>query len=105
VYCDPDFVGKSGAGDIGDAMMETDYNVGLVLDALDRLGIARNTMVLWCADNGSEARRPWRGSPGPWAGFYNTAMEGGVRVPCLVRWPDAFLRPRLERNRPRSICS
>ena len=83
----PDFAGKSGAGDIGDAMMDTDYNVGLVLDAIDRLGIARNTIVFWCSDNGAEARRPWRGSPGPWAGFYNTAMEGGIRVPCMVRWP------------------
>ena len=37
----PDFAGKTGAGDIGDAMAEVDYNVGLVLDAIDRLGIAR----------------------------------------------------------------
>jgi arylsulfatase len=83
----PDFVGKSGAGDIGDAMMEVDYNVGLMLDAIERLGITRNTLVFWCTDNGAEARRPWRGSPGPWSGFYNTTMEGGIRTPCLVRWP------------------
>jgi arylsulfatase len=83
----PDFDGKSGAGDIADAMMDVDHNVGLVLDAIDRLGIARNTIVFWCTDNGAEARRPWRGSPGPWSGFYNTVMEGGVRTPCIVRWP------------------
>ena len=83
----PDFAGKSGAGDIGDAMMDVDYNVGLVLDAIDKLGIARNTIVFWCPDNGAESRRPWRGTSGPWAGFYNTVMEGGVRVPCIVRWP------------------
>ena len=83
----PDFAGKTGAGDIADAMAETDYNVGLVLDAIDRLGIARNTIVLWCADNGAEERRPWRGSSGPWSGFYNTVMEGGIRTPCIVRWP------------------
>ena len=83
----PDFVGKSGAGDIGDAMMETDYNVGLILDAIERLGITRNTIVFWCADNGAESRRPWRGSPGPWSGFYNTTLEGGIRTPCIVRWP------------------
>lgn len=83
----PDFAGKTGAGDIGDAMAEVDYNVGLVLDAIDRLGIARNTIVFWCTDNGAEQRRPWRGSAGPWSGFYNTVMEGGVRTPCLVRWP------------------
>ena len=83
----PDFDGKSGAGDIGDAMMDVDHNVGLVLDAIDRLGISRNTIVLWCTDNGAEARRPWRGSSGPWNGYYNTVMEGGIRTPCIIRWP------------------
>src|SRR5215471_5268309 len=83
----PEFAGRTGAGDIADAMAETDHNTGLVLDALDRLGIARNTIVIWCPDNGAEARRPWRGSPGPWSGYYNTVMEGGIRTPCIIRWP------------------
>lgn len=82
----PEFAGKTGAGDIGDAMADMDYNVGLVLDGIRALGIERNTIVFWCADNGAEARRPWRGSPGPWRGFYNTVMEGGIRTPCMVRW-------------------
>ena len=63
------------------------HNVGLVLDAIDRLDIARNTIVFWCTDNGAEQRRPWRGSSGPWSGFYNTVMEGGIRTPCIIRWP------------------
>ena len=83
----PDHDGKTGAGDIADAMAEMDHNVGLVLDAIDRLGISRNTIVMWCTDNGAEQRRPWRGSSGPWSGFYNTVMEGGIRTPCLIRWP------------------
>ena len=83
----PDFAGKTGAGDIGDAMADVDYNVGLVLDALERLGVAQNTIVIWCTDNGAEQRRPWRGSAGPWNGFYNTVMEGGIRTPCIIRWP------------------
>lgn len=83
----PDFAGKTGAGDIGDAMAELDHNVGLMLDAIDRLGITRNTIVLWCTDNGAEGRRPWRGSAGPWSGFYNSVMEGGIRTPCIIRWP------------------
>jgi arylsulfatase len=82
-----DFAGKTGAGDIADAMAEVDANVGRVLDALDRLKVARTTIVLWCTDNGAEQRRPWRGSAGPWSGFYNTVMEGGIRTPCIVRWP------------------
>jgi arylsulfatase len=60
-----------------------DFNVGRVLDALDRLDVARNTLVFWCTDNGAEGLRPWRGSPGPWTGFYNSVMEGGIRTPCL----------------------
>jgi arylsulfatase A-like enzyme len=83
----PDFAGKTGAGDVGDAMAELDANVGRVLDAIDRLAITRNTIVLWCTDNGAEQRRPWRGSSGPWTGFYNSMMEGGIRTPCIIRWP------------------
>jgi arylsulfatase A-like enzyme len=83
----PDFAGKTGAGDIGDAMAEMDANVGRVLDTIEKLGITRNTIVLWCTDNGPEQRRPWRGSPGPWSGFYNSVMEGGIRTPCIIRWP------------------
>ena len=83
----PDFAGKSGAGDVGDAMAEMDANVGRVLEAIEALNITRNTIVLWCTDNGPEQRRPWRGSPGPWTGFYNSVMEGGIRTPCIIRWP------------------
>jgi arylsulfatase len=83
----PDFAGKTGAGDIGDAMADVDYNTGLVLDAIDRLGIARDTIVIWISDNGAEVRRPWRGTAGPWTGFYNTVMEGGIRTPGMIRWP------------------
>lgn len=83
----PDFAGTTGAGDIGDAMADVDFNVSLILDALERLGIADNTLVIWCSDNGAEMRRPWRGAAGPWRGFYNSAMEGGIRTPCVIRWP------------------
>lgn len=90
----PDFAGKTGAGDIGDAMADVDYNVGLILAALKRMNIDRNTMVFWCTDNGAEGRRPWRGSSGPWRGFYNSVMEGGIRTPCVIRWPARIPRGR-----------
>ena len=83
----PEFAGKTGAGDIGDAMAEMDRNVGVVLDTLTKLGLDRNTIVIWASDGGAEARRPWRGTAGPWRGFYNTAMEGGIRTPFMIRWP------------------
>jgi len=91
----PDFAGSTGAGDIGDAMAEMDHNVGRLLDAILRLGIERTTIVFWCTDNGSEMRRPWRGHSGPWHGFYNTVMEGGIRTPCIIRWPGRIAAGRV----------
>jgi arylsulfatase A-like enzyme len=82
----PDKAGTTGAGDMGDAMADVDYNVGLILKELGKSGIDNNTIVIWCSDNGAEMRRPWRGSSGPWRGYYNSAMEGGVRTPCVIRW-------------------
>jgi len=83
----PEFAGTTGAGDIGDAMAEMDRNVGVILDAITALGLARDTIVIWASDGGPEARRPWRGTAGPWRGFYRTALEGGIRTPFLIRWP------------------
>jgi arylsulfatase len=94
----PDFAGATGAGDIGDAMADVDHNVGLVLAALERLGVGDNTLVLWCTDNGAEMRRPWRGSAGPWRGYYNTAMEGGIRTPCVIRWPGRIPAGRVSND-------
>ena len=65
-------------------------------------GSRRNTIVLWCTDNGAEQRRPWRGSSGPWSGFYNT--RDGRRHPHAVHHPLAGPdsgRARVERDRPR----
>ncbi len=84
----PDKAGTTGAGDMGDSMADVDYNVGLILDQLKKLGIEDNTLVIWCTDNGAEMRRPWRGSPGPYRGYYNSAMEGGIRTPCVIKWPN-----------------
>lgn len=84
----PDKAGTTGAGDMGDSMADVDFNVGLILNQLKELGIEDNTLVIWCTDNGAEMRRPWRGSPGPFRGYYNSAMEGGVRTPAVIRWPN-----------------
>lgn len=83
----PDKAGTTGAGDMGDAMADIDHNVGLILRALQECKIDEQTLVIWCGDNGAEMRRPWRGTAGPWRGYYNSAMEGGIRTPCVIRWP------------------
>lgn len=83
----PDFDGASGYGGNADCMMELDHRVGQVVDALERLGLDDDTLLIFCSDNGPEFRHPWRGTAGPWRGTYHTAMEGSLRVPCLIRWP------------------
>jgi arylsulfatase len=82
-----DFAGRTGAGDFADSLHELDHRVGQVLDELDALGIASETLVIVASDNGPEFRRPWRGTAGYWSGTYHTALEGSLRVPCLLRWP------------------
>jgi arylsulfatase len=68
-------------------LAEMDHNVGQMLDAVDRLGIRDNTIVIFASDNGPEFVKPWDGWPGPWRGQYFTAWEGGIRVPFMIRWP------------------
>jgi arylsulfatase len=83
----PDFAARSAVGDFADSMMEMDHRVGQLLDAVAELGIEDETLFIFASDNGPEFRRPWRGTAGPWTGTYHTAMEGGLRVPLIVRWP------------------
>lgn len=82
-----DFAGRTGNGDFADSMAEMDHRVGQVVDEIERLGIADNTLLVFCSDNGPEFRAPYRGTAGPWRGTYHTAMEGSLRVPFIARWP------------------
>src|SRR5262245_47975627 len=74
----PAFAGRTGNGDWADMLAEMDHNVGQMLDAVDRLGIRDNTIVIFASDNGPEFVRPWDGWAGPWRGQYFTAWEGGI---------------------------
>ena len=84
-----DFNGVSEQGLYGDVVMELDWSVGTILETLDELGIADNTLVLFTSDNG-----PWlaygnnAGSAGPLREGKWTTFEGGQRVPGIMRWPD-----------------
>ncbi|KAL1887319.1 hypothetical protein Sste5346_010301 [Sporothrix stenoceras] len=84
-----DFVGSSKHGGFADSVAEMDFRTDQVLDHLDSLGpdIAANTVVIFASDNGPEFRPPYKGTVGPWSGTYHTAMEGGLRVPFIIRWP------------------
>lgn len=82
-----DFIGRTGAGDFADSMVEMDHRVGQVIDCVAKAGLDDDTLFIFASDNGPEFRRPWRGTAGPWTGTYHTAMEGALRVPLIVRWP------------------
>lgn len=86
----PEFVGKSGAKDevkhdpnYGDWAYQGDHMLGQILDALEKKGIAGNTLVIATADNGAAGRAypPLRASK-------TSIYEGGHRVPFLARWPE-----------------
>jgi len=82
-----EYAGKSGQGDWADCLLELDRDFGQLLDLLDELGVADDTIVIFAGDNGNEETLPWRGTAGYWEGSYFTGMEGSLRTPCLVRWP------------------
>ena len=91
------FVGKSGMGPRGDAILQADWSVGQILDTLDRLKLASNTLVIFSSDNGPVvddgyvdqaveklgAHKP----AGPLRGGKYSRFEAGTRVPTMVRWP------------------
>ncbi|HAV63700.1 MAG TPA: arylsulfatase [Verrucomicrobiales bacterium] len=89
LYVSERFRGRSQRGLYGDVIMEIDWSVGEIMKALDRHQIAEQTLVIFISDNG-----PWLsygdhgGSAFPLREGKGTSWEGGVRVPCIMRWPE-----------------
>ncbi len=93
----PRFVGATPMGPRGDAIAQLDWSVGAVLSTLDRLRLARDTLVLFTSDNGPVLDDGYRDeavdklgdhSPaGPFRGGKYSNFEAGTRVPFVVRWP------------------
>lgn len=94
-----EFQGKSQGGLYGDTIQELDFHTGRLLDAIDELGLGDNTLVIFTTDNGPwsnfsetlkknhDGQVAW-GSSGPLRGAKGSTYEGGLRVPCIARWPE-----------------
>ena len=80
-------LGASGQGFYNDGMLEHDGHVGALLNKLDELGIADNTIVVYSTDNGPHFNQWPDAAITPFRGEKNTNWEGGFRVPAMVRWP------------------
>ena len=82
------YKGKSKQGAYGDVISEIDWSVGQVIERLQQHNIEENTLMIFTSDNG-----PWlsygnhAGSAGPLREGKGTAWEGGVREPCIMKWP------------------
>jgi arylsulfatase len=87
--------GKTGLGVYPDGMVEIDGYVGQLLDTLERLGVASNTVVVFTTDNGAECLSWPDGGSTPFRGEKDTNWEGGWRVPCLIRWPGVIKPGRI----------
>jgi arylsulfatase len=87
--------GVTGQGIFADGMAEHDEHVGQLLDKLDELGIADNTIVMYATDNGAETFSWPDGGTTIFKGEKNTTWEGGFRVPTLVRWPGRIEAGRI----------
>lgn len=98
-----EFRGKSAGGLYGDVIETIDWSTGQILTKLEELGLTKNTLVIFSSDNGPWVNMPDRmlqrgvkrshaGSPGPLKGFKGTSLEGGFRVPGIMKWP-AGIKP------------
>ncbi|MEM7314165.1 MAG: sulfatase-like hydrolase/transferase [Planctomycetota bacterium] len=92
----PKWVGRSNFGEFGDVVEEMDSRVGEILKALQENGLSENTIVIFTSDNGPEPMTK-SSSALPCRGKKWSALEGGTRVPCIVRWP--------EKIQPGTTCS
>jgi arylsulfatase len=79
--------GKSGQDDYSDRMVTHDEQIGQILDKLDELGIADNTIVMYTTDNGPENDTWPDGANTPYRSQKDTNWEGAWRVPAFIRWP------------------
>ena len=91
IFASPEFKGKSGTGLYADVVAELDWSVGEIMQSLADNGVADNTLVIFFSDNGPFlSYGNHAGSSGPLREGKLTSFDGGMRVPCLMRWPGVI---------------
>ena len=96
IFASKEFQDQSDGGLYGDVIQELDWSVGQILGRLEKYDLDENTLVIFMSDNG-----PWlsygehAGSAGVLRGGKLTTFEGGVRVPCMMRWPGKIPADRI----------
>lgn len=84
----PRFLGSTGLGNRADMLTELDWSVGEVMKILERLDLAKNTLIIFSSDNGATPINENGHLPnGPWRGKKSQLWEGGHREPFIARWP------------------
>ncbi len=86
LYVPDRFLKESQNGSYGAAVECIDWAAGVLIDELKKQGLYENTLIIFTSDNGS--RNDNEGSNGPLRGKKGTTWEGGMRVPCIMTWPD-----------------
>ncbi len=102
IYVQERFAAQSRNGRYGAAVASIDWATGVLLAELARLGLEGDTIVIFTSDNGSRAAGEG-GSNLPLRGVKGTTWEGGLRVPCLVRWPGQIIPGTVSDAQVRSI--
>ncbi len=95
-FASAEFRGRSANGPWGDSVEELDWSTGKIMATIKELGLDERTLVIWTSDNGAPRRNPPQGSNRPLAGWGYSTAEGGMRMPCIARWPG--------RIPPRKTC-
>ncbi|MFC2097676.1 sulfatase [Bacteroidota bacterium] len=99
IHSSENFNGKSIRGDYGDVIEEIDWSVGQIISALEELNIDENTIIMFTSDNG-----PWLpyktdgGSAGLLRDGKGTTYEGGMREPCIIKWPAKIPKAKVCTN-------